>query len=217
MKRQSFMLSGAGALLAGCAAPAVPTGSLIGSSTQPAVRRPDGNSDEVLLGSLMLVPYDFVPEHFEACAGQTIPIGSNPALYSLIGNKFGGDQQRDFGLPDMRKHAPIKGLTYIIAMRGIYPRRGGLEPHYYGTLPLLGQLTCVAYIPKFVPPPGWDVSRSAAQHQQKHRTLQPAGPQIWRGRPDDVRPTRPTRARTPKGRFVRHRPKRQVPFGTLTH
>jgi microcystin-dependent protein len=109
-----------------------------------------------LLGSLLLTPYDFVPRSFEKCAGQILPIASNPALFTLLGDRFGGDGKKTFGLPDMRGHEPIKGLSYLIATAGIYPNRKAVEePNQYGIAPLLGQLLLVAYVPKYTPPAGW--------------------------------------------------------------
>ena len=155
MKRQTFVLSGAGAVLAGCAAPAMSPKLLTTSGAQRRTMGPDDNVEGKLLGSLLLSPYDFVPQHFEACQGQLIPIGSNPALFSLLGQRFGGDPRRDFALPDLRGKAPHKGLSYLIATRGIYPtRKQGMKPNFFGH-PLLGQLSIVAYQPQYVPPNGW--------------------------------------------------------------
>lgn len=157
MKRQSFVLGSAGALLAGCAAPTIPAGLSSSARANPALQHDFDNSSAQLLGSLLLIPYDFVPAHFTACQGQVLPIQSNPALFSLLGTKFGGDGQTTFGLPDMRKHNPIGGLSYAIATKGIYPKRKALGPnYYYGIPPLLGQISCVPYLPKYVPPSGWD-------------------------------------------------------------
>jgi microcystin-dependent protein len=156
MKRQSFMLGNAGALLAGCAAPAMPPSALTAPGMQAAAQHTFDNGSAQLLGSLLLIPYDYVPVHFAPCQGQLLPIQSNPALFSLLGIKFGGDGQTDFELPDMRKHNPIKGLSYAIATKGIYPKRKALEPsYYYGIPPLIGQISCVAYLAKYVPPPSW--------------------------------------------------------------
>ena len=154
MKRQAFVLTGAGAVLAGCAGPAIAPNSLVESSMHQ-VRRA-ASSDTQLLGSLLLIPYDFVPLSFEKCAGQVLPIASNPALFTLLGNRFGGDGKKTFGLPDMRGQEPIKGLSYLIATAGIYPSRKALNtPNQYGIPPLLGQLLLVAYLPKYTPPAGW--------------------------------------------------------------
>ena len=156
MKRQTFMFAGAGALLAGCAAPALTPGASTAPGLQPSLHESDSSGDQ-LLGSLLLVPYDFVPVHYAACQGQILPIQSNLALFSLLGTRFGGDGQNTFGLPDMRKHNPIHGLSYVIATRGLYPMRKAQSPnYYYGILPLLGQISCVAYLPQYVPPNGYD-------------------------------------------------------------
>jgi microcystin-dependent protein len=128
--------------------------SLVDSSIHQ-VRRA-ASSDTQLLGSLLLIPYDFVPLSFEKCAGQVLPIASNPALFTLLGNRFGGDGKKTFGLPDMRGQEPIKGLSYLIATAGIYPSRKAVNtPNQYGIPPLLGQLLLVAYLPKHTPPAGW--------------------------------------------------------------
>ncbi|MGB8150542.1 MAG: tail fiber protein [Candidatus Cybelea sp.] len=154
MKRQAFVLTGAGAVLAGCAGPAIAPNSLVESSMHQFRRA--ASSDTQLLGSLLLIPYDFVPLSFEKSAGQILPIASNPALFTLLGNRFGGDGKKTFGLPDMRGQEPIKGLSYLIATAGIYPSRKAVNtPNQYGIPPLLGQLLLVAYLPKYTPPAGW--------------------------------------------------------------
>lgn len=53
--------------------------------------------------------------------GRILAIGANTALFSLIGNVYGGDpSQGTFALPDLRSVAP-NGLTYVICARGIFP------------------------------------------------------------------------------------------------
>jgi microcystin-dependent protein len=155
VKRQTFVLSGAGAVLAGCAGPAMAPQSLVDSSMHRVIQRATSN-DTQFLGSLLLTPYDFVPVSFEKSAGQILPIASNAALFTLLGNRFGGDGKKTFGLPDMRGREPIKGLSYLIATAGIYPSRKAVKvPNQYGIAPLLGQLLLVAYLPKYTPPAGW--------------------------------------------------------------
>lgn len=73
-----------------------------------------------LLGELLLLPYDFIPEDFERCAGELIPIGDGK-LFKLLGTQFGGDGTTDFGLPDLRDREPIPGLKYRIATQGAQP------------------------------------------------------------------------------------------------
>lgn len=154
MKRQSFVLSTGAALAAG-ALPAIATGSPRLSGLHQVRRQmPDDDESSRLIGSLFLSPYNFVPKNFAACDGRILKLSENPALYSLLGNKFGGDLNH-FGLPNLTGSAPIKGLSYLIATRGIYPERKGFEGRLFGITPLLGQLTLVAYLDKYVPPQGW--------------------------------------------------------------
>lgn len=75
-----------------------------------------------LLGQILLVPYSFVPDGWAACDGSTLPVSSNAALYSLLGNKFGGETSRTFALPNLAALTPT-GCTYIIATTGAYPSR----------------------------------------------------------------------------------------------
>ena len=76
---------------------------------------------EPLLGSIGLFAGEKAPRGWAFCAGQFLPIGQNQALYSIIGNKFGGDGESTFTLPDLRGKEPIEGLHYCIALVGIIP------------------------------------------------------------------------------------------------
>jgi microcystin-dependent protein len=54
--------------------------------------------------------------------GQTLNISQNAALFSLLGNLYGGDGMSTFKLPDLRNSAP-NGLTYVICTQGVFPSR----------------------------------------------------------------------------------------------
>ncbi|MET0392923.1 MAG: tail fiber protein [Chitinophagaceae bacterium] len=41
------------------------------------------------------------------CDGQLLPVASNKALFSLLGNRFGGDGRINFALPDLRGRVPL--------------------------------------------------------------------------------------------------------------
>lgn len=78
--------------------------------------------DEELLGSIKLFAGQFIPEGYMECNGQIVVIPHNEALYSLLGNTFGGDiRSNNFALPNIPP--PIVGMKYIIAVQGIYPSR----------------------------------------------------------------------------------------------
>ncbi|CAK7009941.1 phage tail protein [Saezia sanguinis] len=77
---------------------------------------------DVFLGQIILVPYGFAPREFALCDGRMMAINSNQALFSLLGNKFGGNGMATFALPDLKDKAP-EGLQYVIALQGVYPSR----------------------------------------------------------------------------------------------
>jgi microcystin-dependent protein len=59
----------------------------------------------------------FVPRGWLLCDGRLLPISGNEALYSIIGNRYGGDNRTNFALPNLQCRAvigagPGVGLTY---------------------------------------------------------------------------------------------------------
>jgi microcystin-dependent protein len=70
----------------------------------------------------------YCPEDWLPADGRTLSIQDNQALYSLIGEAYGGDGRRTFALPDLRGAGPEttgekRGLKmhWCISMRGNYP------------------------------------------------------------------------------------------------
>jgi microcystin-dependent protein len=62
---------------------------------------------EGYIGEIALFGGNFAPRGWEFCNGQVLEIQSNPALYALIGNRFGGDGRTTFALPDLKGHCTI--------------------------------------------------------------------------------------------------------------
>lgn len=60
-----------------------------------------------ILGSVFLWPLPWAPKGFALCQGQLLNIKTNVALYSLIGNKYGGDGVNTFALPDFRGRCAV--------------------------------------------------------------------------------------------------------------
>lgn len=52
-------------------------------------------------GEIALFGFNFAPRNWAICDGSTLNIQQNPALYSLVTTKFGGDGQRTFMLPNL--------------------------------------------------------------------------------------------------------------------
>ena len=69
------------------------------------------------IGQIDIFPFDFAPQGWAYCQGQLLPIAQNVALFSLIGNKFGGDGETTFALPDYKGLAP-EGSNYFICLEG---------------------------------------------------------------------------------------------------
>lgn len=78
---------------------------------------------DAYIGTVDLFSFSFAPQNWMVCEGQLLEVSKYAALFSLIGNRFGGDGMMTFGLPDLRGKEPIKGTQYCIAVEGLYPPR----------------------------------------------------------------------------------------------
>ena len=78
---------------------------------------------DYLISDVILVGCNFVPVGFLPCDGSILPIQQYAALYSLIGNQYGGDGIKTFALPNLKGKEPLAGLHYVICNDGIYPQR----------------------------------------------------------------------------------------------
>jgi microcystin-dependent protein len=59
------------------------------------------------VGEIRIFAGNFAPSGWALCNGQILPISQNTALFSLLGNAYGGNGISTFGLPDLRGRAPI--------------------------------------------------------------------------------------------------------------
>jgi microcystin-dependent protein len=64
-------------------------------------------AQDMYLGQMMLVPYNFCPRGWTEANGQIMAIAANTALFSLLGTTYGGNGQTTFGLPDLRGRVPV--------------------------------------------------------------------------------------------------------------
>jgi hypothetical protein len=132
--RRDFLrrLSGLLAAVAGGSAVASVTapGEVMARAPEGVERIPAGAEDWI--GQVVQVPYNFAPRGFVFCEGQELSIQQNQALYSLIGNFYGGDGRTSFKLPDTRLleeslkktlRAPRPPFRYAIALAGTFPSR----------------------------------------------------------------------------------------------
>ena len=77
---------------------------------------------DVYIGAIVMFAGMFAPKDWAYCHGQLLSIRDHQALYSLLGNAFGGDGRTNFALPKLSDPA-AQGPHYIIALEGIYPPR----------------------------------------------------------------------------------------------
>jgi Phage Tail Collar Domain/Collagen triple helix repeat (20 copies) len=128
--------------LAGVAGPAGPTGPTGPSGTVPANLTAlsnglstDGVSftgaetfqaaacNNLNLGDVFLSVNGYGAGGALPADGRILSIPGHTAIFSLIGNNFGGDGVNNFALPDLRPFTP-KGMQYsICATAGIFPPR----------------------------------------------------------------------------------------------
>jgi microcystin-dependent protein len=87
-------------------------------------------SPESFIGNIATFAGRYAPMGWMDCAGQALQIHQYPALYSIIGNTYGGDHTV-FRLPDFRPEVngvkvdwqQLNQARKCIAVEGIYPMR----------------------------------------------------------------------------------------------
>lgn len=91
--------------------------------SQPA----HASGSEEMLGSISLFAGTYAPYGWAFCDGSILSVSQNCALYSLLGNSYGGRYPTTFALPDLRGRVPVHfgrgtGLNnnYVIGDAGGY-------------------------------------------------------------------------------------------------
>lgn len=59
------------------------------------------------IGEIRLFAGNFAPRGWALCDGTVMYIQQNPALFAVLGNRYGGDAQTTFALPNMLGMAPM--------------------------------------------------------------------------------------------------------------
>ncbi|MEJ8571453.1 phage tail protein [Microbaculum marinum] len=80
---------------------------------------------EPYLGEIQTFASNFCPRGYLAANGQILPIAQNTALFSLLGNAYGGNGVSTFALPTLKPIFTTTGapLQQCIAITGLYPPR----------------------------------------------------------------------------------------------
>jgi microcystin-dependent protein len=120
-------------------------------------------ADEGYIGSICMVASNFCPDKFAEANGALLTVSSNTALFSLLGNRFGGNGTTTFALPDLRGRSPVnlgQSHTAMAPVVTLGSKRGQetitLAPHH---------MTAHAHAYAYTPPedsPSLNVSKTAA-------------------------------------------------------
>jgi microcystin-dependent protein len=82
---------------------------------------PGPRIEDKFAGELLLLPYEVeFSQSLRLCNGDLLQIAQNRALFSLLGNRFGGDGKQTFALPNLSAAAPSK-FNYYICVQGVLP------------------------------------------------------------------------------------------------
>lgn len=100
--------------------PQGPTGSLDGIGTNTGTGTGGSSGESCTLGEITLSAASV--GRGTPAKGQVLPISQNFALFSLLGDTYGGDGLSTFALPDLQSLAP-NNMTYYICIQGYFPSR----------------------------------------------------------------------------------------------
>lgn len=80
------------------------------------------------IGEIKIFTGNFAPRGWATCDGQLLSISSNTALFSILGNTYGGNGTTTFGLPDLRGRVPLHiGQGTAPLSNRILGQSGGVE------------------------------------------------------------------------------------------
>lgn len=82
---------------------------------------------EPFIGEIRAFAGDFAPEGWLLCDGSLQQIEQYEVLYNLIGNTYGGDRFRTFGLPDLRGRLIVQNGQLAGGSNYQLGRQGGVE------------------------------------------------------------------------------------------
>lgn len=81
---------------------------------------------EAFIGTITLFAGDYAPDGWLVCDGKELPIAQYQALFSILGNQYGGNGTTHFALPNLTPLPDLDGKgesIYIVCVEGIYPTR----------------------------------------------------------------------------------------------
>lgn len=78
---------------------------------------------EPFIGQIQMFAFGYAPVNWAPCDRQVLQIKEHMALFSLLGNKYGGDGINTFALPNLTAFEANAGIKHFIAINGVFPTR----------------------------------------------------------------------------------------------
>jgi microcystin-dependent protein len=93
------------------------------AATVPDIAR--AQAIDPFVGQVMFTAANFCPRGWAALDGAVLPIAQNTALFSLLGNNYGGNGTTTFQLPLIVPFRTGNGYTLMgcISLNGVFPAR----------------------------------------------------------------------------------------------
>ncbi|GGA00626.1 tail protein [Elstera cyanobacteriorum] len=83
---------------------------------------------DAFIGEIRMFPYGYAPIGWFACNGQRMVLQQYQALFSLLGSRFGGDNQTYFNLPNLNGHIPVdSGVSPTTGTNWVFAQATGQE------------------------------------------------------------------------------------------
>lgn len=70
---------------------------------------------EPFIGEIRLFSWGIVPKGWAQCNGQLLQVRENQALFTILGNKYGGDGATTFALPNLQGRVPMHPDGSLVA------------------------------------------------------------------------------------------------------
>lgn len=78
---------------------------------------------DAITGQIQLFAFEYPPLGWMLCDGSTLRVQEYVPLFAAMGNRYGGDGETTFALPNLVGKEPIPGSAYCICIQGVFPRR----------------------------------------------------------------------------------------------
>ena len=99
-------------------------GAVLAGAVLMAAGSAAAQSPEDYLGTVVLTGASYCPKGTLEANGAVLPVSGFEGLFSLYGQRFGGDGRSTVGLPNLTAKVPQSGLRYCVVVDGKLPPHG---------------------------------------------------------------------------------------------